>query len=151
MNKERRPLNRILTHWPQHRKQKQKFRPPQPEQNRIHRDAQTEHIGMLARSNLRYECHVAAALSNRCSAIVLTEDRNGSASSVVVHWASQCPEKQVTPGEKKGEPTAHTAYSELVMTVRTETWCYQNNGVVGGTGRSGTYECATSRFHSVLP
>ena len=31
------------------------------------------------------------------------------------HWASQCPEKPWTPSEKKGEATAHTAYSEFAM------------------------------------
>ena len=37
------------------------------------------------------------------------------------HWASQCPEKQGKPGEKKGEVTAHTAYNEFSMAVHTET------------------------------
>ena len=58
------------------------------------------------------------------------------------HWASQCPEKQGKPGEKKGETTAYTAYGEFSMAIHTETsmfakealetgksfdwlWCYQ--------------------------
>ena len=36
------------------------------------------------------------------------------------HWASQCPEKQRKPSEKKGETTAHTPYGEFSMAVHTE-------------------------------
>ena len=48
------------------------------------------------------------------------------------HWASQCPEKQRKPGEKKGEATAHTAYSEFTMAVHTETSMFAREALETG-------------------
>ena len=48
------------------------------------------------------------------------------------HWASQCPEKQGKPGEKKGELTAHTAYDELSMSVHTETSFFAKDALENG-------------------
>ena len=111
--------------------------------------------------NNKYNSRAATILNNRCSAMGLTEGRNGSASSAVVHTgASQCQEKQGKPSEKRREATAHTAYSEYAMPVHTETiifaklekgkgsdrlWCHQIHGFLGGAGRSGTHGCTTSR------
>ena len=49
------------------------------------------------------------------------------------HWASQCPEKQGKPSEKKGETTAHTTYGEFSMAIHTETSMFaQEDGLETG-------------------
>ena len=45
------------------------------------------------------------------------------------HWASQCPEKQGKPGEKKGETTAHPAYGEFSVAIHTETSMFAKEAV----------------------
>ena len=71
------------------------------------------------------------------------------------HWASQCPGKQGKLGENKGKTIAHTTYTEFALAVqkracsqkRALEWCFPINEILGGTGRSGTHECAASRFY----
>ena len=84
LKKDLRPLRRILTHRPQHRKQKQKPWAPQPQQ--------TEHVGMLARNNIRCECHVGIPSGHRQRD---RPNRRKERKCVICsgpHWASQCPE-----------------------------------------------------------
>ena len=71
----------------------------------------------VARNNIRYECHVVSTLSNRWSTLGLT-----------------VPEKQGNPGERKGETTALTAYSELAMAVHTETSMFAREALGNGKG-----------------
>ena len=98
----------------QHRKKKQKLWHPWPQQ--------TEHSVMRARNSIRYGCHVVTFHSNRYS--VTVPNRRQERKCVICsgpHWASQCPEKQGKPDEKKGEARAHSAYSKSAMAVHTET------------------------------
>ena len=159
LKKDLRPLRRILTHRPQHRKQKQKPWAPQPQQ--------TEHVGMLARNNIRCECHVGIPSGHRQRD---RPNRRKERKCVICsgpHWASQCPENQGKLGEKNGETIARTAYNEFAVAVHTETSMFAREALEtgealidcgatrsmeswGGTGRSGTHECATSRSCAVF-
>ena len=114
MKKSLRTVSEILTHWPQHKQNKQRPWCLWPQQ--------TEHSVMLAKNSNMCGCHMVVFFGNNHSEIIPTGDRN---EKYVIcngpHWASQCPEKQGKPDEMKGEPTAHTAHSEFAMAVHTET------------------------------
>ena len=119
---------------------------------------------MPARNNIRYKCHVVCTLSNRDSVIVPTEGRNGSNSPPVVHTGPRSAQKSMGNPARRREKRPRTQRTANLQWLNTHVckgstgnrtgsdrlWCYQNNGVVEGTGRSGTHECAKSRVYSVF-
>ena len=125
MKKVSRTMMSILMRWPRHKKKKQKLWHPWPQQ--------TEHCVKLETSNTRYEWHVVISPRQQ-----LQRDRNNKKPErkcVICngpHRASQSPEKQGKPGEKKGETTAHTTYVEFSMAIHAETSMFAQEALETG-------------------
>ena len=58
------------------------------------------------------------------------------------HWASQCPETQGRTAEKKGDATAHVAYSEFATSFHAETSMFSQEALETG---SALIDCGATR------
>ena len=118
-------MRRILKHWPLHKKKKQKTLASLATANSTLRDArEKQHQVRMSRGCFPKQ-EVQCDRSNR------RQERKYVMCSGP-HWASKCHEKQGKPGEKKGEATANTAYSEVAMAVHTGTSMFAREAVETG-------------------